>query len=123
MSLSLKTRKTDAVVILDLSGKLTIGEPVLLLRETVRRFVADGNTGFVLNLADVSYIDSTGLGELISTYTTARNRKGDVKLLSLTSRVKDLLTITKLSTVFDTYTDEEQAVSALKSSSASAANA
>ena len=114
MSLSVKTRKSDEVVLLDLSGRLTIGEPTLLLRETIRRFVADGSSKFVVNLGDVSYIDSAGLGELIATFTTIRNKNGDVKLLNLTSKAKDLLQMTKLLTVFDTYDDESKAVDALK---------
>src|SRR5438132_13614143 len=98
MSFSLNTRKVGGAVIVDMSGRLTIGEPVLLLRETTRRFVADGSIRFILNLAEVSYIDSAGLGELITPYTTVRNRKGDVKLLKLTAKAKDLLQMTKLLT-------------------------
>src|SRR5512134_1392849 len=114
MSLSLKTRKLEGVVVLDLSGKLTIGEPVLLLRETLRSQTNDGSRKFVLNLGEVSYIDSSGLGELVSSYTTVRNKGGDVKLLKLTSKTKDLLQMTKLLTVFDVYEDEAKAVGALK---------
>ena len=118
MSLAIRTRKSDGVTILDLSGRLTAGEPVLLLRESVRGFTDDGDTRFVINLGDVSYIDSSGLGELVSTYTTVRNHKGDVKLLNLTAKAKDLLQMTKLLTVFDTYDKEADAVAALKDSSA-----
>ena len=114
MSLSIKTRKVDEVTIMDLSGRLTIGEPVLLLRDGIRGFVDDGATRFILNLGDVSYIDSSGLGELVSIYTTLRNRKGDVKLLKLTSKAKDLLQMTKLLTVFETFDDEAQAIASLK---------
>jgi anti-sigma B factor antagonist len=114
MSLSVRTRKVDNVLILDLAGRLTIGEPVLLLRETLRAHVADGDRNVVLNLGDVSYIDSSGLGELVSAYTTVRNKQGDVKLLKLTSKAKDLLQMTKLLTVFDTYDDEAKAVAALR---------
>jgi len=114
MSLSLKTRKVGDVVIIDLSGKLTIGEPVLLLRETLRTQTAEGQRKFILNLADVGYIDSSGLGELVSSYTTVRNKGGDVKLLKLTSKTKDLLQMTKLLTVFDVYDDEEKAIASLK---------
>ncbi len=116
MSLSIKTRRMDGVTLLDLSGRLTIGEPVLLLRDNIRTFVNDGDMKFVLNLGDVSYIDSSGLGELVSTYTTVRNRKGDVKLLNLTTKAKDLLQMTKLLTVFDTYEDESKAVASLAGS-------
>ena len=115
MSLSLKTRKSDNVVILDLSGRLTSGEPVLLLRETIRQFVKDGNQRFVLNLADVTFIDSSGLGELVTTYATVKNKNGAVNLLHLTTKAQDLLQMTKLLTVFDSHDDEARAVAALKS--------
>jgi anti-sigma B factor antagonist len=114
MALSVNTRKVDSVVVVDMSGQLSAGEPVLLLRNTVRRFVEDGNKKFLLNLGNVSYIDSSGLGELITTYTSLRNRQGDVKLLNLTKSAKDLLQMTKLLTVFDTFDDEAKGVQALK---------
>jgi anti-sigma B factor antagonist len=114
MSLNVKTRKVDNAVVVDMTGRLTIGEPVLLLRETVRVLVNDGARNFILNLGDVSYIDSSGLGELVSLFTTVRNKQGDVKLLNLTAKAKDLLQMTKLLTVFDTYDDETKAVAALK---------
>ena len=114
MSLSVKTRKVENATVVDLSGRLTIGEPVLLLRETVRVLVNDGNRFFILNLGDVSYIDSSGLGELVSLFTTVRNKTGDVKLLNLTAKAKDLLQMTKLLTVFDTYDNEEKAIGALR---------
>ena len=110
MSFSAKTRKTGDVIILDMSGDLTIGEPTLLLRETIRRFVADGNLKFILNLANLTYVDSAGLGELITTYTTVRNRQGDVKLLKVMGKMQGLLQTTKLVTVFDTYNDEQKAL-------------
>jgi len=113
MSLTVKTRKMDNSVVVDMSGRLTIGEPVLLLRETVRVLVNDGVRNFVLNLGDVSYIDSSGLGELVSLFTTVRNKQGDVKLLNLTAKAKDLLQMTKLLTVFDVYDDENKALAAL----------
>ena len=114
MSLSLKTRRVEDIVVLDLSGKLTIGEPVLMLRETLRTHTSGGDKGFILNLGDVSYIDSSGLGELVSSYTTVRNKGGDVKLLKLTSKTKDLLQMTKLLTVFDVYDDEVKAIASLR---------
>ena len=113
MSFSLNTRKVDGVVVVDMTGRLAAGEAVLLLRNTVRRFVEDGSKKFVLNLGDVSHIDSSGLGELVTTYTTIRNRQGDVKLARLNARVRDLLALTKLVTVFDSYDEEEKAVRAL----------
>src|SRR5207244_3429340 len=120
MSLNVKTRKVDGIVVVDMSGRLTIGEPVLLLRETLRVQVNDGARQFVLNLGDVSYIDSSGLGELVSAYTTVRNKQGDVKLLNLTAKAKDLLQMTKLLTVFDVYEDEAKAIEALKGSKTTA---
>ena len=120
MSLNVKSRKVDSVIVVDLSGRLTIGEPVLLLRETLRVQVNEGVRHFILNLGDVSYIDSSGLGELVSAYTTIRNKQGDVKLLNLTAKAKDLLQMTKLLTVFDVYEDEAKAINNLKSSKTSA---
>jgi len=113
MAFSLNTRKSGAIAILDMSGRLMIGEPVLLLRNTIRRFLEDGTSKFILNLGDVSHIDSGGLGELVATYTSVRNRGGDVKLLNLDKKAKDLLQMTKLLTVFDTYNDEAKAIQAL----------
>src|SRR5437660_12818853 len=100
MSLNVKTRKVDGVIVVDMSGRLTIGEPVLLLRETLRVQVNDGIRQIILNLGDVSYIDSSGLGELVSAYTTVRNKRGDVKLLNLTAKTQHLLRNTKPLTVF-----------------------
>ncbi len=114
MSLNIKTRTADNVVIIDLSGRLTIGEPVLLLRETLRVQLNQGVKYYILNLGEVGYIDSSGLGELVSAYTTVRNKQGDVKLLHLTAKAKDLLQMTKLLTVFDTYEDEAKALASLK---------
>ena len=112
MSLVVNTRKVNGVVVVDMEGKLSSGEPVMLLRNTVRRFADDGTLKFVLNLGKVSYIDSAGLGELISTYTTMRNRQGEVNLLHLTKSAKDLLQMTKLLTVFNCFDDESKAVEA-----------
>jgi anti-sigma B factor antagonist len=120
MSLNVKTRRVDNIVIVEMSGRLTIGEPVLLLRETLRVQVNDGVRQFILNLGDVSYIDSSGLGELVSAYTTVRNKQGDVKLLNLTAKAKDLLQMTKLLTVFDVFDDEAKAIEKLKSAKTSA---
>lgn len=116
MSLIVKTRRVDNIVIMDLSGKLTIGEPVMQLRDALRAQVAGGDSKFIVNLGDVSYVDSSGLGELVSSYTTVRNKGGDVKLLKLTAKIKDLLQMTKLLTVFDVYDDEAKAIASLKGS-------
>ena len=113
MALSLKSRTVDNVVILDMSGSLTVGEAVAQLRQAIQSHTNNGERKFVLNLADVSYIDSAGLGELVWAYTSVRNKGGDVKLLNLTAKAKDLMQMTKLLTVFDTYDSESRAVGAL----------
>ena len=115
MGFTLSTRKVNDVVVIDMSGKLEAGEPVFLLRNTFRRFVEDGTRKFVLNLGKVTYVDSSGLGELVITYTSARNRHGDVKLLNLSKIAKDILQVTKLLTVFDVFDDETKAVQSLDS--------
>ena len=116
MAFTINTRKVQDVVVVDMSGQLSAGEPVLLLRNTVRHFIDDGSRKFLLNLGQISYIDSSGLGELIITYTSLRNRQGDAKLLNLTKLAKDLLQMTKLLTVFDTFDDEAKAVQSFASS-------
>jgi anti-sigma B factor antagonist len=113
MALNVKKRSTDKVVIFDLAGSLTVGEPVTSMREAIKAELDNGERKFILNMADVSYIDSSGLGELVWAYTSVRNKGGDVKLLNLATRVKDLLQLTKLLTVFDTYESESRAIGAL----------
>jgi anti-sigma B factor antagonist len=103
-------RKVSDVVILDLHGKIMIGEGDDALREAVTRLVDGGSTKIVLNLADVPYVDSAGLGEIVRCYTTVSRKGGRLKLLHLTKKIKDLLAITKLLTVFETYDSEEEAV-------------
>jgi len=114
MSMNLKPRRIDDVVILDLSGRITIGEGTLILRNEIQKLLDAGDAKFLLNLADVDYIDSSGLGELVSSFTTVRNKNGQLKLLNLTRRVRDLLQITKLLTVFDTFDSETEALKTLK---------
>jgi anti-sigma B factor antagonist len=114
MSMTLKSRRIDDIVILDLSGRITIGEGTLILRKEIQKLLDGGDTKFLLNLADVDYIDSSGLGELVTSFTTVRNKNGQLKLLNLTRRVRDLLQITKLLTVFDTFDNETEAVKTLK---------
>ena len=111
MSMTLTTREVGGVTILDLSGKITLGEGGVTLREEVRKLVGEGQKKIVLNLAEVNYIDSSGLGELVSAYTAVKNAGGELKLLNLTSKVRDLFVITKLVTVFDVKDDEASAVS------------
>jgi anti-sigma B factor antagonist len=114
MSMTLKTRKIGDVVILDFEGRLTLGEPTFILRELLREFLQNGYSKFIFNLGNLSYIDSSGLGALIESFTRIRNRQGDIKLLNLTSRAKDLMQMTKLLTVFDAYADEAAALQGLK---------
>ena len=108
------TRQVNGIVIVDLSGRITLGEGSVLLRDMVRDLVTKGQRKILLNLGDVTYIDSSGIGELVSAFTTVRNQGGELKLLNLTKKVHDLLQITKLYTVFDVKDDEAAAVAAFK---------
>ncbi len=114
MALSIATRQLDGVTILDLSGRITLGEGSVQLRDAIRDLISKGIKHILLNLGDVNYIDSSGLGELVSAFTTAKNQNADVKLLNLTKKVKDVLQVTKLYTVFDIYDDEASAISSFK---------
>ena len=104
------SRQVDGVTIVDLSGRITLGEGSAVLRDTVHELLRKGQKKILLNLAEVSYIDSSGIGELVSAYTSIRNQAGDLKLLNLTKKVHDLLQITKLYTVFDIQENEAAAV-------------
>lgn len=106
------SRQVDGVIIVDLSGRITLGEGSVVLRDTVKDLSTQGNKKILLNLGNVTYIDSSGIGELVSAFTSVRNAGGDLKLLNLTKKVHDLLQITKLYTVFDILDDETSAVSA-----------
>jgi anti-sigma B factor antagonist len=97
-----------------LGGRITLGEGSVQLRDAIRDLISKGEKHVLLNLGDVNYIDSSGLGELVSAFTTAKNQNADVKLLNLTKKVKDVLQVTKLYTVFDIYDDEAHAISAFK---------
>ena len=111
MSLNVDTREVDGVVIVDLSGRITLGEDSSgKLRQTVRDLLAQGNKKILLNLGNISYIDSSGLGELVASFSTASSQGSTVKLLNLQQKVKDLLQITKLYTVFDVSDNEAEAV-------------
>lgn len=103
MALFMVEKLVDGVMLLDLRGRLVLGEETEALRERVKRLVAAGHTRMVLDLEEVSYIDSSGLSTLISSFVSVRNQGGELKLLKLTKRVSDLMQITKLSTVFDIY--------------------
>ena len=108
--MKIEERAVDGVTILDLQGKMLIGEGDELLREKINSLVENGTEKIVLNLADVPYVDSAGLGEIVRCYTTVSRKNGELKLLNLTKRIHDLLSITKLLTVFDSYDDEASAV-------------
>ena len=101
MSMKVSTRQVDGVTILDLSGRITLGEGSVTIRDAVRDLLAKGQKKILLNLGDINYIDSSGIGELVSAFTTVKNAGGELKLLNLTKKVHDLLQITKLYTVFD----------------------
>jgi anti-sigma B factor antagonist len=110
MALQGTTRVVGEIVVVDFSGKITLGEASSLLRTTIQGLVSRGHRKLLLNLEDVDYIDSSGIGELVSAYTTVRNASGELKLLNLTKRVHDLLQITRLFTVFDVQSDEDKAL-------------
>lgn len=110
MSVKMTTRQVGDVTVVDAVGRITLGEGASAFRDKIRELAASGHKKMLLNLAEVSYIDSSGIGEMVSGFTTVTNQGGQVKLLNLTKRVKDLLQITKLYTVFDVFDDEAHAV-------------
>ena len=110
MAIHATYRDAGDVTVLDLGGRIVLGDGSALLRKTVRELLDDNRTRIVINLADVNYIDSSGIGELVQAYTSVKNRGGELKLLHLTKKVHDILQITKLYTVFDVYSDEATAV-------------
>ena len=114
MQLEIKERNVGDVVLLDLQGRITIGEGSVQLRDAVGRLLAAGRQRIVLNLEGVTYVDSSGIGELVSRYTTTKNQGGQLKLLKLTKKIKVSPMITKLLTVFEIYEDEEAALSSFK---------
>ncbi|HUA98013.1 MAG TPA: STAS domain-containing protein [Terracidiphilus sp.] len=114
MALTIASREVDGVTVLDLGGRITLGEGSVQLRDAIRDLIGKGQKSILLNLGDVNYIDSSGLGELVSAYTTARNQEAKLKLLNLTKKVHDLLQLTKLYTVFDIYDDEASAIGSYK---------
>ena len=113
--MTIDTRNVNGITILELHGKVTIGEGSREIRETIRKLLDAGNKNILLNLGDVSYVDSSGIGELVSSYTTVTNQGGQFKLLHLTKKIRELLAITKLLTVFDSYDDEATALGSLYS--------
>ena len=112
--LNINERQAGDVTVLDMSGKITIGEGSVALRTAVRRLLEEGKKRILLNLAGISYVDSSGIGELVSSYTAINKEGGQLKLLNLTQKIQDLLTITKLLTVFDVYENEADALNSYK---------
>ena len=108
--MQITTREISHVTIVDMNGRITLGDETGKLRDTVRKLISDGKKKIVLNLAHVDYIDSSGVGELVSSFTAVRNAGGELKLLNLTKKVHDVLYVTKLYTVFDIKDDEFNAV-------------
>jgi anti-sigma B factor antagonist len=104
----------DGITIVDCSGRITLGEGSVVLRDSIKDLLGKGQKKILLNLGDVNYIDSSGIGELVSAYTTVKNQGGELKLLNLTKKVHDLLQITKLYTVFDVRDDETTAVKSFR---------
>jgi anti-sigma B factor antagonist len=110
VSVKLSNRQVGDVTVVDAAGRITLGEGASTLRDSMRDLAAKGSKKLLLNLSEVSYIDSSGIGEMVSSYTTITNHGGQLKLLGLNKRVKDLLQITKLYTVFEVFDDEASAV-------------
>jgi len=108
--LDVKERQAGDVTILDLSGEVRMGDGSIALRDAIRKLADSGKTKLLLNLAGVKYVDSSGIGELIANYTTVTRQGGQLKLLNLTDKIQNLLVITKLLTVFDSYEDEAEAL-------------
>lgn len=108
--ITISERQAGDVTILDLEGKVTIGEGSVALRTTIRRLLGEGKNKILLNLGGVGYIDSSGIGELVSSYTAVNKEDGTLKLLNLTQKIQDLLAITKLLTVFDVFENEGEAL-------------
>ena len=114
MKAVISSRRLDDVVILDISGRITLGEGTVTLRDTMQKLLNDGERKVVMNLEDVDYVDSAGLGELVAAYTIVRAQGGQLKLLKLTHRIHDLLQITKLLTVFDSFDSETEAIKSMR---------
>jgi anti-sigma B factor antagonist len=113
MQLKLATKTKDGILVVDCSGRIVFGEETSLMRETVKKAVSENNR-IVLNLGEISYIDSGGLGTLVALRTTAQNSGGTIKLTNLTKRVGDLLQVTKLLTVFEVYNSEAEAIDSFR---------
>jgi len=112
--MQIEERAVGDVVVLDLKGRITLGDGDQLLKDKVNSLVNQGNKRIVLNLGGVPYIDSAGLGEIVGSYTTVSRQAGSLKLLNLTKKITDLLAITKLLTVFETFDSEDEALRSYK---------
>ena len=112
--LNITERQAGDITILDMDGKVTIGEGSVALRTTIRRLLGEGKKKILLNLGSVGYVDSSGIGELVSSYTAVNKEGGSLRLLNLTQKIQDLLAITKLLTVFDVYESEADALASYK---------
>jgi anti-sigma B factor antagonist len=112
--MKIETRTVGDITLLDCSGKITLGEGTMTVRNTVRDILKGDGKKIILNLADVNYIDSSGIGELVSTYTTVANSGGQLKLLNLTKKIQELLAITKLLTVFQVFENEQAALASFR---------
>ncbi len=112
--MKIETRTIGDIRILDCSGKITLGEGTMTVRNTVRDILKGNGKKIILNLANVNYIDSSGIGELVSTYTTVTNSGGQLKLLNLTKKIQELLAITKLLTVFQVFENEQAALASFR---------
>ncbi len=112
MSMTASTRQVNDITVVDLSGQIKLGEGSSILRDIVKDLLAKGHKKILLNVGDIRYIDSSGIGELVSAFTSTRNQGGELKLLHLTKKMHDLLQITKLYTVFDVRDDEAEAIAA-----------
>jgi anti-sigma B factor antagonist len=110
MALEIQEREREGIIILDLKGRLIVGEPVSELREKIRELVAASKLNIILNLQNLDYIDSTGLGGLVISYTTVKKASGALKIMNLSQRNIELLVLTKLTTVFEIFNDEQDAV-------------
>ena len=110
MSMNITIRENNGITVIDLSGRLTLGDAPAILREDIRRLLDEGKTRLLLNLAGLTFLDSAGMGLLVGAYATVSRSGGQLKMSNLTSRVKDLLIITKLYTVFEIFDDEASAV-------------
>jgi anti-sigma B factor antagonist len=112
--LNIRERQAGDVTVLDMDGKMTIGEGSVALRTAIRRLIEEGKKKILLNLANVGYIDSSGIGELVSSFTTINREGGQLKLLNLSQKIRDLMVITKLHTVFDVYDGETEGLNSFK---------